>query len=95
MKLVNDVKKFFAKRKSNKDKKVADEIKAPYIKVIQIGFEDNDPTKGYFELDWNDLFVQQLQEAGYGGQKDEDVVNLWFNDLCRSVAQEQAGDDSR
>ena len=60
-----------------------------HIKVIKIGFQDDDPTKGYFELDWNDLFVQQLRDAGYSGQTPEDVVNLWFNDLCRSVAFEQ------
>ncbi len=89
-KIVDDVKKYFTKRKSTKDKKVADEIQAPYIKVIKIGFQEDDPTKGgYFELDWNELFVQQLREAGYSGKTPEDVVNLWFNDLCRSVAQEQ------
>ena len=88
-KIVDEVTKYFTKRKSTKDKKVADEIQAPYIKVINIGFQDNDPTKGFFELDWNDLFVQQLRESGYSGKNPEDVVNLWFNDLCRSVAQEQ------
>lgn len=89
MNLIEKTKLFFARRKSKKEKAVADDIQAPYIKVLNIGFEDDNVTQGYFELDWNDLFVQELREAGYGGQKDEDVVNLWFNDLCRSVASEQ------
>ena len=90
MKIVDDVKKYFTKRKSAKDKKVADEIKAPYIKVIKIGFQEDDPTKGgYFELDWNDDFVGLLGEAGYSGPNPEAIVDLWFNDLCRSIVLEQ------
>ena len=46
---------------------------------------------GYIELDWNDKFVEFLHNNGYTGQNDEDVVNKWFNDVCRTVLlQEQA-----
>ena len=46
---------------------------------------------GYIELDWNDHFVKFLHENGYTGTSDEDVVNKWFNDVCRTVLiQEQA-----
>lgn len=45
---------------------------------------------GYFELDWNDIFVQELKKAGYGTSKDSDeaVVDLWFKELCASVVVE-------
>jgi len=89
MKLLDKAKLFFARRKSKKDADKATELDAPYIRVLDIGFNDGDVSQGYFELDWNSLFVQQLQEAGYSGRTDEEVVNLWFNDLCRSIAQEQ------
>lgn len=62
---------------------------APYVDVVKITIPNpKDPTVGYFELDWNDAFVQQLREAGYSGRKDEDVVDQWFNDLCRGVVSE-------
>ena len=49
--------------------------------------------QGYFELDWNEDFVGLLGEAGYAGETPEQIVDLWFNDLCRSVAADAAGED--
>ncbi len=63
--------------------------KGPWVKVVEVHFDPADPTRGYFELDWNDDFVGLLGEAGYAGPTPESVVDLWFNDLCRSVAIEQ------
>lgn len=61
----------------------------PYVEVVKITIPNpKDPTVGYFELDWNDAFVKQLREAGYSGRKDEDVVDQWFNDLCRGVVSD-------
>jgi hypothetical protein len=60
--------------------------KGPWVKVVNVHFDPNDPTKGYFELDWNEEFVVMLGEAGYAGPNNEAIVDLWFNDLCRSVA---------
>lgn len=58
----------------------------PWVKVIEVHFDKDDPTRGYFELDWNEDFVGLLGEAGYAGSTPEEIVDLWFNDLCRSVA---------
>ena len=60
--------------------------KGPWVKVVNVHFDPKDPTKGYFELDWNQEFVNMLGEAGYAGPNSEAIVDLWFNDLCRSVA---------
>lgn len=60
--------------------------KGPWVKVVNVHFDPKDPTKGYFELDWNQEFVNMLGEAGYAGPNSESIVDLWFNDLCRSVA---------
>ena len=37
----------------------------------------------------NKDFVGLLGEAGYAGPTDEAIVDLWFNDLCRSIVLEQ------
>ena len=63
--------------------------KGPWVKVIEVHFDKQNPGRGYFELDWNEDFVGLLGEAGYAGQTSEQIVDLWFNDLCRSIVLEQ------
>jgi len=59
----------------------------PWVKVVDVQFADpRNPSTGFFELDWNQAFVTQLTEAGYSGRTDVDVVDMWFNDVCRGVA---------
>jgi hypothetical protein len=33
-----------------------------------------------------------LHENGYVGQSDEEVVNRWFNDVCRTVLIQEKAD---
>jgi hypothetical protein len=75
----------------NKSKKVEtkEEAIGPWVKVIEVHFDKENPQRGYFELDWNDDFVGLLGEAGYAGPNPEAIVDLWFNDLCRSIVLEQ------
>ncbi len=62
----------------------------PWISVVDVGFENpGDPKTGYFELDWNQAFVQKLVEAGYSGRTDEMIVDMWFDDLCRGVLKQE------
>lgn len=80
-------------RHNNQVKEEVKEVKetketamGPWVDVVKVHFDPNNPTQGYFELDWNDDFVGLLGEAGYSGPTPEAIVDLWFNDLCRSVA---------
>jgi hypothetical protein len=43
---------------------------------------------GAFELDWNEKFVSNLVRAGYQGKTDSDIVDLWFQNVCRHVVME-------
>jgi len=70
---------------SEYDKKVAAIRKEPYVNVISMGIDPDNVVQGYFELDWNDEFVKMLTSAGITGTSDEDVVNKWFNGVCRTV----------
>ena len=59
-----------------------------------------DPGMGAFELDWNDKFVANLIRAGYQGKTDADIVDNWFQTVCRNVIletyeQEQADPEKR
>lgn len=64
----------------------------PYIHMVELGVDDAPNKGGYFELDWNDVFIQQLTEAGYTGRSDDDMVNKWFNTLCRQVILDEMQD---
>lgn len=86
------LKQIFAR--ANTDPEVTKETAVgPWVKVIEVHFDKENPTRGYFELDWNDDFVGLLGEAGYAGETPEAIVDLWFNDLCRSVAIEAERED--
>ena len=66
----------------------------PWVDVKNVDVNTDDPKQGFMELDWNDEFVKMLMDSGYNGKSDEDIVNKWFNDVCRTVLlQEQADMD--
>lgn len=79
------LKKIFSKSENVPKEKAV----GPWVSVIEVHFDKDNPTRGYFELDWNDDFVGLLGEAGYAGSSSEEIVNLWFNDLCRSIIVDQ------
>ena len=88
--MLNKLKNIFDKSETE----TKETAKGPWVKVIEVHFDKDNPTKGYFELDWNEDFVGLLGEAGYAGENPEAIVDLWFNDLCRSVAQETEQDEN-
>ena len=72
----------------------------PWVQVINFELDPDNPGAGAFELDWNDKFVANLVRAGYQGKTDQDIVDNWFQDVCRHVVletyqQEQADPDKR
>jgi hypothetical protein len=83
--MFDKIKKIFAKS----EEVTKENAVGPWVKVVEVHFDKDNPTRGYFELDWNEDFVGLLGEAGYAGETPEAIVDLWFNDLCRSVALEQ------
>ena len=74
------------------DKEEAIEKKEPWVTVIKMGVDPNNVVQGFFELDWNDDFVQYLSEQGIEGPTDEDIVNKWFNAVCRTVLLQEKAD---
>ena len=65
----------------------------PYVGVLKTHFNPQEPKNGFFELDWNDKFIEDLMTSGYKGEKDEEVINKWFNDLCRNIMLEDMDED--
>lgn len=63
--------------------------KQPYVTVIQTHVNPDNVRNGFFELDWNEYFIVQLKNAGYQGTDEEEIVNQWFQELCRGIADEE------
>ena len=61
--------------------------KEPWVGVLNTHVNQDNIRNGFFELDWNDHFVLKLKQEGYGadGDKDEEIVDRWFRELCANV----------
>jgi hypothetical protein len=61
--------------------------KEAWVGVLETHVNKDNVRNGFFELDWNEQFVLKLRQEGYGadGDKDEEVVDRWFRELCANV----------
>lgn len=68
-------------------KERANRKKEPWVGVLNTHVNQDNIRNGFFELDWNDHFVLKLKQEGYGadGDKDEEIVDRWFRELCANV----------
>ena len=78
--------KLTIKGKSPKD--LATAAGEPYINILNVELDPDDIGNGAFELDWNDVFVARLIKAGYEGKTDNDIVDRWFQTICRNILAE-------
>ena len=69
----------------------------PYVAVLDTHVNKDNIRNGFFELDWNDEFIVQLKQAGYGfeGDPEEEIVDRWFRDLAGNMLAEAGQDTSR
>jgi hypothetical protein len=72
--------------KSN-PKAVATRKKEPWVGVLDTHVNSENVRNGFFELDWNEYFIVQLINEGYGTKDDpeEEIVDRWFRELCANV----------
>jgi hypothetical protein len=68
-------------------KERASRKKEPWVGVLNTHVNKDNVRNGFFELDWNEPFVLKLKQEGYGfdGDKDEEIVDRWFRELCANV----------
>ena len=64
----------------------------PWVGVLNTHVNKENIRNGFFELDWNDQFVLKLKQEGYGydGDRDEEIVDRWFRELCANVVVEDS-----
>jgi len=69
-------------------KEIATDKGEPYVTILSMDIDPENMHQGSFELDWNEKFVANLLRAGYAGKTDADVVDQWFQNVCRHVVME-------
>jgi hypothetical protein len=68
-----------------------------WVCVLDTHVNKDNIRNGFFELDWNAFFIDELKKAGYGfdGDPEEEIVDRWFRDLARNMLGEEGLDTSR
>lgn len=73
-------------------KELATAAGKPFVEVLKFDMDPDDIHTGNFTIDYNDKFVLNLIRAGYKMKEtdtDDDVVDRWFTQICRSIVLEE------
>ncbi len=91
MSMLDKLKKIVSKKEKEMSKKDQATAKGePYVNVLEVKFDKEHPGDGYFDLEWNNIFVKKLLDAGYSGANDDEIVDAWFTGLCRQIAEDES-----
>jgi hypothetical protein len=71
--------------------------KEPWVAVLDTKVNPENIRNGFFELDWNEYFILQLKQAGYGadGDLEEEIVDRWFRDIVSQMLVDEGLDPGR
>lgn len=77
-------------------KERATEKGEPWVDVLETHVNKDNIRNGFFELDWNEYFIEELIQAGYGFDEDppEEIVDRWFRDLAANMLASEGFDPS-
>jgi hypothetical protein len=72
-----------------KEKQAATAKGEAWVAVLDTQINPDNIKNGFFELDWNNQFIEELLDAGYSGESNEQIVDGWF----RTIAMQVLGDE--
>ena len=78
-----------------KEKQQANKRKEPWVAVLDTHINPDNIRNGFFELDWNNEFIEQLLDAGYKGETNEQIVDSWFKTIAKQILEDQGMDNTR
>jgi hypothetical protein len=83
--------------KKQDPKQYATRRKEPWVSVLDVKVNQENVRNGFFEMDWNEFFIQELVRAGYGTEQDpeEEIVDRWFRDIVYNMLSDEGLDTSR
>jgi|TARA_B110000971_G_C19558024_1_gene297479 hypothetical protein len=60
-----------------------------WVGVLDTQLNPDNIKNGFFELDWNNQFIEELLDAGYSGESNEEIVDGWFKTIAVQILGEQ------
>lgn len=78
-----------------KEKEIATKKGEAWVAVLDTQVNPKNIRNGFFELDWNNEFIEQLLDAGYTGETNEEIVDQWFRTIATQILNEQGVDKNR
>ena len=72
-----------------KEKEAATAKGEPWVAVLDTQVNPDNIRNGFFELDWNNEFIEQLLDAGYSGETNEQIVDQWFRTIVSQMLSEE------
>ena len=70
------------------EKEAATKAGEPWVAVLDTQVNPDNIRNGFFELDWNNEFIEQLLDAGYKGETNEEIVDAWFRTIVIQMLEE-------
>ena len=77
------------------EKQLATERGEAWVAVLDTQINKDNIRNGFFELDWNNEFIEQLLDAGYTGESNEEIVDAWFKTIVMQMLEEEGLDNDR
>ena len=77
------------------EKDLATKNGEPWVAVLDTQVNADNIRNGFFELDWNNEFIEKLLDAGYSGESNEEIVDAWFRTIVTQMLSEEGLDTDR
>ena len=78
-----------------KEKQEATKKGEAWVAVLDTQINPDDIKNGFFELDWNNQFIEELLDAGYSGETNEQIVDSWFRTIAMQILGDEGLDTAR
>jgi len=79
----------------DKEKEAATKAGEPWVAVLDTQVNPDNIRNGFFELDWNNEFIEKLLDAGYKGETNEQIVDAWFKTIVTQMLSEEGQSTDR
>ena len=73
----------------DKEKEEATKAGKPWVAVLDTQVNPDNIRNGFFELDWNNEFIEQLIDVGYTGESNELIVDAWFRTIVSQMLEDE------
>jgi hypothetical protein len=74
------------------EKEAATKAGEAWVAVLDTQVNKDNIRNGFFELDWNNQFIEELLDAGYSGESNEQIVDAWFKTIVSQMLEEEGQD---